>query len=133
MNKSEKYYWKDIFEKFIEPHFSISDYIIFFEWDRVSRNYRYVVTPIGNKNKFISFYLHKYERVDDFNLVVIYTSVGEFEFHNTQKLLFLLSHDDPERFNRFYMEFIEELNEKNAKEFPVDFYIPFVVKNKKKG
>ncbi len=131
MNNSEKYYLEDIFEKFIEPHFSITDYIIFFEWDRISGNYRFVVTPKGDKNKFICFYLHKYDEVDSFKMIVIYTSVGEFNFHNTQKLLFLLAHDDIERFNRFYQDFIDDLNEQSAKKSPVDFYIPFFVKSGK--
>ncbi|MCG6191536.1 hypothetical protein [Maribellus maritimus] len=62
-------------------------------------------------------------------MVVIYTSVGEFNSQNTQKLLFLLAHDGLERFNRFYQEFIDELKEKSDKESPVDFYIPFYITN----
>lgn len=30
MNNKEKYYLQEIFEKFIQPHFSITDFIIFF-------------------------------------------------------------------------------------------------------
>ncbi|MCG6191533.1 hypothetical protein [Maribellus maritimus] len=132
MNHNEKYYLQEIFEKFIQPNFSIVDYIIFFEWDNITRNYRYVVTPKENKNKFISFYLHKHDKIDDFKMVVIYTSVGEFNSHNTQKLLFLIAHDDLERFNHFYQDFIDDLNEKSFKESPFDFYIPFFVKSGKK-
>ena len=106
MNNNEKYYLQEIFNKFIEPHFPITDYIIFFEWDNISRKYRFVVTPFRNKNKFISFYLHKNDKVDDFEMIVIYTSVGEFNSHNTQKLLFLFVYDNLERFNKFYQEFI---------------------------
>ena len=132
MNSNEKYYLQEIFEKFIKPNFSITDYIIFFEWDRITRNYRYVVTPKENRNKFISFYLHKYDRFDDFEMIIIYTSVGEFNFHNKQKLLFLLGHDDLDRFNRFYHEFIDDMNQKNIKESPVDFYVPFYITSRKK-
>ena len=132
MNQSEKYYLQEIFEKFIKPNFSITDYIIFFEWDSITRNYRYVVTPKGNKNKFISFYLHKHDQIDDFEMVAIYTSVGEFNSQNTQKLLFLFAHDNLERFNRFYQEFIDDLNEKSIQESPIDFYIPFFVERRKK-
>ena len=132
MNKNEKYYLQEIFEKFIHPNFPITDYIIFFEWDRITRNYRYVVTPKENKNKFVSFYLHKYDRFDDFEMIIIYTSVGEFNFHNKQKLLFLLGRDDLERFNRFYQEVIDDLNEKNREKSPVDFYIPFFIASRRK-
>ncbi|WP_233377679.1 hypothetical protein [Maribellus sp. CM-23] len=132
MNNEEKYYLEDIFYRFIQPYFSIEDYIIFFEWDRISRSYRYVVTPIGNKNKFISFYLREYDNVCDFRLVVIYTSVGEFNFHNTQKLLFLLAYDDLERFNEFYEELIDELKEKSVKDSPFDFFIPFYMVEREK-
>lgn len=123
---------KDIFQRFIEPHFPINDYIIFFEWDSISRDYRYVVTPKGDRNKFISFYLRKNDKVDDFEVVIIYTSIGEFNFHNTQKLLFLLAHDDLERFNQFYQDFIDDLDEKSFKESPVDFFIPFSITGQKK-
>ncbi len=133
MNHSEKHYLQEIFEKFIQPNFSVTDYIIFIEWDSITRNYRYVVTPKGNRNKFISFYLHKHDKVDGFEMVAIYTSVGEFNSHNTQKLLFLLAHDDLERFNQFYQDFIDDLKEKNVKESPIDFYIPFSVKCGKKN
>ena len=132
MNKKEKYYLQEIFNKFIEPHFSITDYIIYFEWDTISRKYRFVVTPIRNKNKFISFYLHKHDKIDDFEMIAIYTSVGEFNYQNTQKLLFLLAHDNLDRFNRFYQEFIDDLNEKSLLKFPIDFYVPFFVDRGKK-
>ena len=132
MNKKEKYYLQEIFNKFIEPHFSITDYIIYFEWDTISRKYRFVVTPIRNKNKFISFYLHKHDKIDDFEMIAIYTSVGEFNYQNTQKLLFLLAHDNLDRFNRFYQEFIDDLNEKSLIKFPIDFYVPFFVDRGKK-
>ena len=132
MNKKEKYYLQEIFNKFIEPHFSITDYIIYFEWDTISRKYRFVVTPIKNKNKFISFYLHKHDKIDDFEMIAIYTSVGEFNYQNTQKLLFLLAHDNLDRFNRFYQEFIDDLNEKSLIKFPIDFYVPFFVDRGKK-
>ncbi|WP_319589598.1 hypothetical protein [uncultured Draconibacterium sp.] len=133
MNNKEKYYLQEIFEKFIQPHFSITDFIIFFEWDHISRKYCFVVTPIRNKNKFINFYLHKHDKIDDFEMIAIYTSVGEFNSQNTQKLLFLLAHDDLQRFNRFYQEFIDDLNEKSVKESPIDFYIPFLLNLKKKN
>jgi hypothetical protein len=71
--------------------------------------------------------LHKHDKIDDFKMVVIYTSVGEFNSQNTQKLLFLLAHDGLERFNRFYQEFIDDLNEKSVTESPVDIYIPFYI------
>ncbi|MCK3684247.1 hypothetical protein [Maribellus sp. YY47] len=116
---------EEIFYRFIQPYFSIEDYIIYFEWDRISRSYRYVVTRNGNKNKFISFYLRESKSISEFELVVIYTSVGEFNFHNTQKILFLLGYDNLERFNQFYQELIEELNEKTVKDSPFDFFIPF--------
>ncbi|AHW62116.1 hypothetical protein FH5T_15525 [Draconibacterium orientale] len=66
-------------------------------------------------------------------MIAIYTSVGEFNSQNTQKLLFLLAHDDLQRFNRFYQEFIDDLNEKSVKESPIDFYIPFLLNLKKKN
>lgn len=128
LNISEKHHFNNIFEKFIKPHFSILKFIIFFEWDYIARNYRYVVMPKGDKNKFISFYLHKHEKIDDFEMVIIYTAIGEFNLYNTQKLLFLLSYDDLERFNQFYQDFIHDLEEKSFKESPVDFYIPFSIK-----
>lgn len=133
LHKNEKYYLEDIFQKFIKPHFSINDYIVFFEWDPVSRNYRYVVTPKGNRNKFISFYLHKHEKIDDFEMVIVYTSVGGFNVHNTQKIMFLLAHDDLERFNLFYQDFIDDLDEKSFEESPVDFFIPFSISGRKKN
>ncbi len=132
MDKNEKYYWVDIFQRFIDPYFSINDYIIFFEWDQISRDYRYVVTPKENKNKFLSFYLHKHDKIDDFEMAIIYTNVGGFNFHNTQKLQFLLAHDDLERFNRFYQDFIDDLREKSTNRFPVDFFIPFSITGPKK-
>jgi len=127
-----KYYLEEIFYRFIQPYFSIEDYIIYFEWDRISRSYRYVVTRNGNKNKFISFYLRESKSISEFELVVIYTSVGEFNFHNTQKILFLLGYDNLERFNQFYQELIEELNEKTVKDSPFDFFIPFFMVDREK-
>lgn len=132
MINDEKYYLEEIFYRFIQPYFVIEDYIIFFEWDRISRSYRYVVTPNGNKNKFISFYLRESKSISEFELVVIYTSVGEFNFHNTQKILFLLGYDNLERFNQFYQELIEELNEKTVKDSPFDFFIPFFMVDREK-
>ena len=64
-------------------------------------------------------------------MIAIYTSVGEFNSQNKQKLLFLLAHDDLERFNRFYQEFVDDLNEKGVKESPIDFYIPFFIEYEK--
>ncbi|WP_372773603.1 hypothetical protein [Mangrovibacterium sp.] len=131
MNKKEKYYLEDIFHRFIEPYFSIDEYIVRFERDRISRDYRYVVNPKGDKNRFIGFYLHRREKVDDFELVIIYTKVGDLNFHNTKKLLFLLDQDDLERFNRFYQELIDDLDEKSLKDSEVDFFIPFFFTNGK--
>lgn len=132
MINDAKYYLEEIFYRFIQPYFSIEDYIIYFEWDRISRSYRYVVTRNGNKNKFISFYLRESKSISEFELVVIYTSVGEFNFHNTQKILFLLGYDNLERFNQFYQELIEELNEKTVKDSPFDFFIPFFMVDREK-
>jgi len=124
LNENEKYYLEDIFQRFIEPHFSVVDYVILFEWDQVSRDYRYVVTPRGDKNKFICFYLHKSNQIDAFEMVIIYTKVGAFNFHNTQKILFLLEHDDVERFNRFLQEFIDDLDEKRLYGSLFDVFSP---------
>ena len=129
MNKQEKYYLEDIFDRFIKPHFTITEYIVLFEWDRITRSYRYVVTPKWNKNKFISFYLRELENVKDFEMVVIYTSVGEFNFHNVQKLLYLLTYDNLERFNHFYKEFIYELKTKSVQDFPFELYTPFFIRD----
>ncbi|MHA7110320.1 hypothetical protein ACRTDU_09355 [Sunxiuqinia elliptica] len=129
LNKKEKYYLEDIFKKFIIPHFSINDFIIFFEWDRIAQNYRYVVTPQQNKNKFFSFHLHKRDKVNDFEVIIIYTNIDGFNFHNTQKLLFLLAHDDLKRFKKFYQDFIDDLNEESHEKFTVDFFIPFTIPN----
>ena len=131
MNKNEKYYLEDIFQRFIKPHFSINDYIIYFERDQISRDYRFVVTPKGDKNRFIGFYLHKREKVGDFELVMIYTSIGDLDFYNTEKLLFLLDQDDLEHFNQFYQDFIDDLDEKSLKESQVDFFIPPFFPNSK--
>ena len=126
MNENEKYYLGDIFQRFIEPHFSIIDYVILFEWDQVSRDYRYVVTPRGDKSKFICFYLHRNSRIDASEMIIIYTKIGAFNFHNTQKILFLLEHDDAERFNRFLQEFIDDLDEESFSGSLFDVFSPVV-------
>jgi hypothetical protein len=87
--------------------------------------------PRGNKNKFIGFYLNKHDKIDDYEMIMVYTSVGVLNSHNNQKLLFLLAHDDFERFNRFYEDFIESMAEKSIEEIPVDFYVPFSMTNRK--
>ena len=131
MHKVEKHYLEEIFRKFIKPHFSIDNYIVFFEWDTISRHYRFVVTPKGDRNKFISFYLHKHDKIDDFEVVIIYTDVGGFNAHYNQKLMFLLAHDDLGRFNQFYQEFIDDLDEKSFEGSPVDSFVPYTFKRNK--
>jgi hypothetical protein len=87
-------------------------YIIYFEWDEAFELYKYVVNPKGDLNKFISFYMIKHDKKDDFVLNIIYTNVDEFNNHNVRKLNFSLSHDDFSRFNKFYLDFVSELDEK---------------------
>jgi len=124
LDKNEKYYLEDIFERFIEPYFSINNYIIYFGWDQISRAYRYVVAPKGDINKFLSFFLHKYDKIDDFEMIIIYTNVDENNNQNTRKLMFLLPYDDIHRFNSFYMDFVKELDEKSLKEAHIGFIRP---------
>lgn len=131
MEQDEKYNLEDIFQRFIKPHFSIDDYVIFFEWDQISRDYRFVVTPRGDKNKFICFYLHKNSRLYSSEMVIVYTKIGAFNFHNTQKLLFLLAHDEIERFNRFYQDFIDDLDEESFNGSLFDVFVPFFIRNAK--
>ena len=68
LDKNEKYYLEDIFNRFVEPYFSINNYIIYFGWDQISRAYRYVVTPKDDKNKFISFYMDFVNELDEKSL-----------------------------------------------------------------
>ena len=124
MNRNERDYLEDIFNRFIEPYFSIDNYIIYFRWDQLSRAYMYVVTPKGNKNKYMSFYLKNHSKTVDFEMVIIYTNVDEFNNHNTRKLMFLLAYDDIERFNNFYLDFVNELDEKSLKETRIDHIRP---------
>ena len=120
MNKNEKYCLEDIFNRFIKPYFSVENYIIYFEWDQLIRDYKYVVTPKGNNNKYMSFFLHNHDKIDDYEMVIVYTNVDEFNNHNKRKLMFLLAYDDIERFNTFYLDFVNELDEKSLKEICID-------------
>lgn len=102
----------------------------FFEWDRISRNYRHVVTPTADSNKFIRFYLNKGKTSADFEVVITYSSVNSFNFHHTQRLLFLLAHDDLERSNCFYQDLINDLDKKSSRGIPVDFLSPLSMREK---
>jgi hypothetical protein len=65
-------------------------------------------------------------------VVIIDTRIGGFHFHNTQKSLFLLSDNDLERFNQFYQDFIDNLNEKALKNPLLIFSFPFPSRVEKK-
>lgn len=77
---------------------------------------------MADRNKFISYCLNKHKTSADFEVVIIYSSVNSFDFHHTQRLLFLLAHDDLKRFNCFYQDFIDNLEKKSTRKYPVDFF-----------
>ncbi len=126
MIKTPKYYLNEIFNKFIEPYFSLNNYIISLEWDTIYGAYKYVVTPKGNLNKFISLYLFGHGMKNNFEMRIIYTHIDEFNNHYTKKLTFLLAFDDINRFNNFYKDFINELDEKSLNDINIGVLRPIL-------
>lgn len=127
-----KYYLNNIFQRFIQPYFSINNYVIYLEWDLIRRAYKYVIIPKGDPSKYMSLFLFGGDKKDDFQMTVVYTIVDEFNNHNTRKLTFLLAYDEINRFNSFYKDFVSELDEKSLNEVNIEIIRPAYLRFKPK-
>ncbi len=127
LNNKEKYYWNAICSDYVRPYFSMTDFLVVFEWDSISRTYRLAVSPWSEPGRRLHFYQVQHDKVDDAEMVIVYTRLDEYNFRNPRQLKFLLEHDDPHRFRRFYGEFIAELHTAGKGVTSPDYFSPLTL------